>query len=150
REKRILREEKMPGVQAFTDEECLVIGSKVDIEGSRERLQIMKELITDTPEIIPVSSETGENLEKLKKKIFKRLNIIRIYTKTPGKKADIEKPFVLKKDATVMDFARKVHRDIANNFKKARLWGSARFDGQSVSQDYNLKDQDIVELHSRS
>lgn len=150
KEKRILRAEKIPGVQAFTDEECLVIGAKVDIEGSRERLEIMKELIPETPEILTVSSKTGENLEELKKKIFNRLNIIRIYTKTPGKKADTERPFVLKKESTVMDFARKVHRDIANNFKKARLWGSARFDGQSVSQDYKLKDRDIVELHSRS
>ena len=150
RDKRVLRDEKVPGIQVFTKEECLVIGSKIDVEGSQQRLEIMKELISDIPEIITISNKTGKNLDKLKEKIFKRLKIIRIYTKAPGKKPDTDNPFVLDKNATVIDFAREVHRDIAENFKKARLWGSARFDGQSVSQDYELKDQDIVELHANS
>ncbi|MFW6389799.1 MAG: GTPase [Halanaerobiales bacterium] len=147
KEKRLLRAEKIPEVQSFTKNECPVIANKYEVEGSKERLEIIKELLPDTPDIIPVSVKTGENIDKLKEIIFQRLNIIRIYTKAPGKKADTENPFVLTRGSTIMDFAQKVHRDIAKNLKKARVWGSARFDGQSVSQDYVLEDQDIVELH---
>ena len=55
--------------------------------------------------------------------------------------------FVLEKDSTVADFARKVHKDFYEKLKSARLWGSALHDGQMVSRDYVLQDGDVVELH---
>ena len=134
----------------FTGSRCLALAAKMDAAESEERLTILKDLLTDLPEIIPVSVKSDMNLEKIKKRIFEKLDIIRIYTKEPGKKADMDHPFVLKKGTTVIDFARQVHKDLADNFKKAHLWGSARFDGQNVGQDYQLQDQDIVEIHTSS
>jgi len=29
----------------------------------------------------------------------------------------------------------------------ARIWGSGRFDGQSVQRDHVLADRDVIELH---
>jgi hypothetical protein len=46
----------------------------------------------------------------------------------------------------VIDFAGMVHKDFADQLKEARVWGSARFDGQVVQRDYVLHDGDIVEL----
>ncbi len=147
-EKRLLRDKVSDAGIAFTEEDCQVIGSKSDLDNSNQRLTIIKELITDCPEILPISVENNNNIKKLRTLIFQKLGIIRVYAKSPGKKADKERPFVLKKGSTVIDFAREVHRDIVANLKEARVWGSARFDGQAVSQDYQLKDKDIVELNS--
>ena len=108
------------------------------------------ELIEKNKDLDILMLEKGDNLDKFKEMLFNKLNIIRIYTKAPGKDPDLEKPFTLKKGATVYDFAQKIHRDIAKNLKKARVWGSARFDGQSVAKDYLLEDGDIVELHENN
>lgn len=149
-QRRIIRDDVPEGVRAFSSAKYHIIATKSDIEGSKENLEIIKELVPDIDGIMPLSVENGENLNKFKEMLFNKLEIIRIYTKAPGKDPDLEKPFTLKKGATVYDFAQKIHRDIAKNLKKARVWGSARFDGQLVSKDYLLADGDIVELHEKS
>jgi ribosome-interacting GTPase 1 len=79
--------------------------------------------------------------------IFEGLRIIRVYSKPPGKEPQLDKPFVLKRGATILDFAEEVHRDFPERLKYARVWGSAEFPGQPVSKDFVLQDGDIVELH---
>ncbi len=49
---------------------------------------------------------------------------------------------------TVEDFAGSIHKDLRRRMKFARIWGSAKFDGQKVTRDYVLRDEDIVELHT--
>jgi len=78
--------------------------------------------------------------------VFQQLEIIRVYSKSPGKEPDLTAPFVLKKGSTVEDFAEGVHRDFVAKLKTARLWGSSAFDGQMVQRDYVLQDGDVVEL----
>jgi ribosome-interacting GTPase 1 len=39
------------------------------------------------------------------------------------------------------------HQDFIFNLKFARVWGSAKFDGQRVDKKHILKDRDLVELH---
>jgi ribosome-interacting GTPase 1 len=48
----------------------------------------------------------------------------------------------------VIAFAEHIHKDFLNKLKFARIWGSAKFDGQKVERGYVLKDRDIVELHT--
>jgi len=89
----------------------------------------------------------GEDLEEVKRKIFKSLGLIRVFTKPPdGEPSD--RPLVLKKHSTILDVAKAVHKDLARNLKYARVWGSTRFPGQQVSKSYEVKDGDIVELHA--
>jgi ribosome-interacting GTPase 1 len=71
---------------------------------------------------------------------------MRIYSKAPGKDADLNSPFVMKSGSTVEEFAAKVHQDFAEGLKAARVWGSGDFEGQLVSRDYVLHDGDILEL----
>jgi ribosome-interacting GTPase 1 len=85
-------------------------------------------------------------MDLLKATIFDRLNIIRVYSKTPGKKPDLSSPFVLTKGGNIADFAGKVHQDFAKKLKSAKVWGSSVFDGQMVQRDYVLQDGDVVEL----
>jgi ribosome-interacting GTPase 1 len=124
----------------------LVFANKNDDQRTDENLDIFRELLGDNWPIISGSVATGRNMHLLKAAIVERLNIIRVYTKSPGKKPDPSSPFVLKKGCTMADFAGKVHKDFAQKLKSARVWGPSVFDGQMVQRDYVLQDGDIVEL----
>ncbi|MFW5980224.1 MAG: GTPase [Halanaerobiales bacterium] len=144
--KRIVREEVPEKVKAYCPEDLLIFASKADFDGSESNLEVIKELYPDL-NIIPLSIKKNINKDRVPELFFKKLNKIRVYSKEPGKDPDYEKPFVLNKNSTVLDFAGEIHRDFADRLKKARIWGSSRFEGQPVSQDYILQDQDVVELH---
>ena len=88
-----------------------------------------------------------EGLEELRTRVFTFLDVIRVYTKVPGKKEDQGDPFVLPRGSTIMDLATLVHREFADTLKFARLWGEGAYDGQSVKRDHVLHDGDLVELH---
>jgi hypothetical protein len=72
---------------------------------------------------------------------------VRVYTKTPGKDPDMDKPFTVRQGDTVMDVATLVHKDIASSLSFARVWGKSVFDGQQVGPEHQVEDGDIVELH---
>jgi len=147
RERRVLRDEVVEGVHAHTLEDCMVVATKIDAPGAAENLEILKEYLPSGLEFVATSAATGENLETLRRRVFDLLGVIRIYTKVPGRPPDMGQPFILKKGSAVVDMAAAVHRDFPSKLKSARIWGSARFDGQSVPRDYVLQDKDIVELH---
>ena len=98
-------------------------------------------------EFLPVSAGTGEGLDALKERIYNGLSIIRVFSKIPGKKPDMEKPFTVPLGSTVLVFAERVHKEISEGLKFARIWGSGKFDGQKIPRDYILHDGDVVELH---
>ena len=122
------------------------MANKNDDATTDENLDIFRELLGDNWPMVAASVTTGRNLDALKAAIVERLNIIRVYSKSPGKKPDLSAPFVFKKGCTIADFAGKVHQDFAQKLKAAKVWGSDVFDGQLVHRDYVLKDGDIVEL----
>lgn len=122
----------------------LVVVNKVDSVD----LKYLHELKEQYPEFIFVSAEKQFNLDELKEKIYNILDFIRVYTKPKGKKADMDKPLIVKRDADIEDVCLKLHKDFYKNFKYARIWGkSSLFNGQRVGIKHVLKDGDIVELH---
>ena len=126
----------------------LAAGNKCDLDPDGTFAALAREALgTDLP-FFAISAERGTGLEELRRALFTGLNRIRIYAKEPGRKPDLERPFVLKHGATVHDLAMQVHKDIAARLKYARLWGSARFDGQQVDREHVLNDRDVVELHA--
>ncbi len=122
----------------------LILGLKADMPDSPANLEILRELHPGI-EIIPFSTFDGDT-EFLRRRIYDLLDVIRIYTKAPGKPPDLERPFVMKRGSTVLDLAYEIHRDFPDRLKSALVWGSARYDGQAVARDYVLHDKDIVEL----
>ncbi len=122
----------------------LVLGNKCDHREAEENLQVLVEL-WPTLEIVPVSGY-GSGLEDLKERLYNILNIIRVYGKPVGKPADTDRPFILRKGSSVLDFAAQIHKDFPQKLKNALVWGSVKFEGQAVSRDYVLDDGDIVEL----
>lgn len=124
-----------------------VLANKDDDELSDENFEIFCELLEDDWPLLPVSATTGRNLERLKQILFEQLEIIRVYSKSPGKEPDLSEPFILKKGNTVEDFAGKVHKDFIQKLKVARIWGEDVYDGQMVQRDHVLHDGDVLELH---
>ncbi len=124
---------------------AITVVSKIDM-ASEKQLKKVKKLIK--PDIL-ISAEENININELKKLIFDKLKIIRVYCKQVRKKADLKVPLILFKGATLNDMCLKLHRDFADKFKFARLWGkSAKFPGQKIVKlKHVLKDKDIVELH---
>jgi ribosome-interacting GTPase 1 len=125
---------------------ALIIGNKIDIEGAVENYELM-ELYRDDFPVLAVSAARGTGLEDLKLAIFRLLEVIRVYTKTPGQKPDMNDPIVLPMGSTLADAATEVHKDFAANLKFARIWGSGKHDGVMAKRDHILQDGDIIELH---
>ena len=97
---------------------------------------------------LSVSAITGHGLGEIGAWLFGNLEIVRVYTKTPGKPPDRGRPFTLRRGDTIADVARLVHRDLAGTLKHARVWGRSGYDGQHVGPEHALADGDIVELHT--
>jgi uncharacterized protein len=125
----------------------LVIVNKDDDDKFDADFEVFKELMEIELPMVPISVNNKRNFDKLKYQLFENLGIIRIYSKPPGKDADLTKPFILKNGNTVEELAGKVHHDFLYKLKTARVWGKNVFDGQMVGRDHILHDKDIVELH---
>jgi len=128
---------------------ALIVVNKCEDPQAGENLAFLKEYFGAAYSFLPISAARGDGLEDLKNRIFLLLDILRAYSKVPGKKADFNDPFSLKKGTTVIDLARAVHKDFYEKFKYARIWrqGSLALQGQMVNRDFALEDGDIVELH---
>ena len=125
----------------------LVAANKSDDRSTEENFEIFKSLVEDDWPLIPVSAKTGHNFDLLKQILFTSLEIIRVYTKTPGKEPELKAPFVLKKGSRLEDLASKIHKDFLQKLRYAKVWGKDVYDGQMVQRDHVLQDGDIVELH---
>ncbi len=141
------------GTKTFNDDgwaliPAIYLGNKCESENTAEHITVLEELIEDHPEISLVSAREGLGLEDLKELIVRSLNLIRVFTKRPGKEADLTSPFILKEGDTIADLARMVHKDIGEKLSFARVWGNEVFDGQRVSHTYELVDGDVVQLHA--
>ncbi len=126
----------------------MVLANKVDIMKDRAVLESVWNAAKPL-EVYAVSVENTKDLgEKLGKCLFDMLDIIRVYTKQPGKAAATE-PIVARKGLNVGELAKTIHSDFYENFKYAKIWGpSAKFDGERVGLDRGLDDGDIIQFHT--
>jgi hypothetical protein len=118
--------------------------NKFDLRYGGVEDKIKKELGRD---FLPVSCATTEGLEDTKDLIYERLGFIRVYLKPKGGKADMEEPLVLLDGSNVKAVCEHLHRDFVNLFRYALVWGkSAKFPGQSVGLEHELKDSDVLSI----
>ncbi|WP_409200016.1 OBG GTPase family GTP-binding protein [Methanobrevibacter sp. DSM 116169] len=121
----------------------IILLNKVDLVDETYLNEIKKTI----PDFIPISAGKDLNIDFLKEQIFENLNLIRIYLKPQGRKADMEDPLVLKKGSTVIDACGKLHREFVKNFRHAKIWGSSvKFPGQKVGPDHVLDDEDVLRI----
>jgi small GTP-binding protein len=114
---------------------CIFVANKIDEANSK------------SSEFLQISTHTGQGIEELKEKILDSLNLIRVYTKKPGKQKDFP-ALGLKKNSSVDDVLGLIHKDFRRNFKFARIFNSKKHSGQKVGLDYRLEDGDVIEIHT--
>jgi ribosome-interacting GTPase 1 len=127
----------------------LMVGNKADLGNGDEDLSALKELAGLKYQSLAVSATSGAGMGAIAPFLFEALKIVRVYTKTPGKPAEMKKPFTLRAGATVSDVARLVHKEMADSLRYARAWGTGVFDGQQVGPEHAVTDGDVLELHMR-
>ncbi len=125
----------------------LVAGNKCDVKNAMEEYGKLENRFRDTFPILPLSVKEGMNFDELKKEVYQLLDIVRVYTKIPGKEPDLTEPVILKKGSTIEDVALSVHKDFAAKLRYARIWGSGKFGGQMVKRDCRVSEGDVIELH---
>lgn len=126
---------------------ALVVINKSDMAPPDVVQRAMQQIRTRGYDVVSISARTGSKLNELREKVFLHLRLIRVFMKPVGKKADMEKPLILREGQTIADACRKIHRDFQRNFRYATIWGhSARHAGQKVGLEHVLQDGDILTL----
>jgi ribosome-interacting GTPase 1 len=123
---------------------ALLVVTKVDAVDSGD-VEVLEELYGEQYPVVRFSAEGRIGHQELKLSLWKTLQLVRVYTKKPGKKADRSDPFVLHAGSTVLDLAERIHRDLAERLAYAKVWGG-KIDGQRVARDFEFRDRDVVEL----
>jgi uncharacterized protein len=126
---------------------ALLVGNKCDVKNAIGAYQSFESHFRGTFPILPISVKERMNFDELKKEIYQVLDILRVYTKVPGKEPDLTEPVILKKGSTVGDVAVSIHKDFVAELRYAKIWGSGKFDGQMVKRDYHVSEGDVIELH---
>ncbi|MFU8797009.1 MAG: TGS domain-containing protein, partial [Dehalococcoidia bacterium] len=123
-----------------------IVGNKSDLPDSGRNLKLLTARYSRVFSILSISAKEGHGLDGFKRAVFNELSIIRVYTKTPGDKADMSDPMILEKGSTVEEAAESLHKDFRENLKYAVIWGSGKYDGQRVSKTHTVQDGDIIEF----
>lgn len=125
----------------------LMVLNKMDGPENEEDYEVFLELSEQRFPGMGVSAKYGLNLKDLIGSVYRLSNIIRVYTRAPGKEPKRDAPFVLQRDSTLEELAERIHKDFASKLNFARIWGVKVFDGQMVQRDYVLQEGDVVEIH---
>ena len=118
--------------------------TKVDM-ASREQLSTAKKLCKG--QIIEISAPTKKGIAKLKRRIYTSLEFISVFMKPQGEKADLDEPMVVRRGTTITEICQRLHRDFVRKFRYSQVWGpSAKFPGQTVGLNHQVKDKDVVSI----
>ena len=131
----------------WTYRPALLVVTGADHETAAADLEALDELLEGRWPFVGVSGLSGAGMADLGAATFRALDIVRVYSKEPGKPPDLDRPFTLPRGATVDDLAAKIHKEIAAGLRYARVWGRSSHDGQSVGGGHVLGEGDVVELH---
>ncbi len=134
----------------------VVVCNKMDIS-TPEQERFLKELEDEGREVLRISAKTGLNLELLREAIFRKLDLIRIYLKPKGSKADLVEPLVVPRDSTIREVASKIHRDFIDHFRYAFVQHATKKEEDKfplvvrrkwkVGLDYVLQDFDVLQIN---
>ena len=154
----IVRFQKPAAFQQFVDAmdasvayvRAMIIATKGDAEGSEARFTELEKEYGSRFDIVPVSALRDENLDGMSWALYEHLDILRVYTKIPGKKRE-DKPIVLPEGSVVEDAASKVHKELfVERFRSAViLRENDKIKRRTVGLNYPLQDGDVLQLTHR-
>ncbi len=131
----------------LTRTRTFLVVNKIDLPEAADRREFFSGYVNFNFDTFEISARDGTGLEPLRNAIYEAMDVVRVYTKMPSKKEpDYDSPFTLPRGGTVLDLAELIHKDVAKNFKSARVWGTSVHDGTPVKGDYVLNDCDVIEL----
>jgi small GTP-binding protein len=94
--------------------------------------------------VVPVSVLDDASLDRLREELWALTGMLRVHLR------DGDDPVALHPPATVLDVADTIHHELRARCTGARVWGpSARFPGQQVGREFELRDGDTVEVLDR-
>jgi len=112
-----------------------------------EAIFVRNKRFVEKSKYINVSARDGFGLDALKEMIWSKLNLIRVYTKSPMGQKQLP-PVAMRPGSNVKELTERVHKDFLKSFKFARVFNDTKFSGQKVGLDYVLRDMDVVEIHT--
>ncbi len=122
--------------------------NKADRFDERELRKVKERMKSKRIFGLVVSAKTDLGIEGLKKKMIEEMQVVRVYTKEPGK-ARTNEPIVLKAGSTVKDVAESILKGFSKKVKETRLTGpSGKFSNQKVGLNHRVKDLDVVEFRT--
>lgn len=128
--------------------EKIIVFNKIDLYDESTKRKISEYLKSKKYNFVLTSTFTKEGIEELKEKIFKSFNVIRIYTRQPGKKED-EVPVIMPPESSLEQVAEKILHGYSKKVKYAKVWGpSSKFLGQQIGLKHIVKDRDIIEFYT--
>ncbi len=120
--------------------------NKIDLLSAEELRKLDERCKSKRLNYVLVSSLRERGFNELKRKIFDKMGVIRVYTKEPGKEAS-RIPVVLRVGSTVNNVAESIYKGFSKQVKETRVTGpSAKFSNQKVGLKHVLKDRDTVEF----
>jgi len=125
---------------------CRLIANRLDAPGADARLDLLREMVGGRFHILPLSIRDPEAVGRLPRMLFEWLGVVRVYTKAPGKRPELAKPYTVFAGQNVGDICSLIHKDFLQNLRFARMWrGSDK--PITVSKHEIVQDRDILELH---
>ena len=124
--------------------ESITVLNKVDLVDPK----FVKEVTAKVKsEVIPISADSGLNIEMLKEKIYEKLDFIRLYMRPKGGETDFKEPLIIRRNSTIEDVCNKLHRSMKKEFRYGLVWGkSVKFGGQRVGLQHILQDEDVLTI----
>lgn len=137
--------DKLAGNRVYT--RGMIVLTKVDLMPVEDVKEAMDNFNSAGWKVCPVAAVHGFGMEELKDLSFEVLDFIRVYLRPHKGETDYDEPLVITNGSTVGDVCDNLHREFRRLFRYAQVWGkSAKFDGQHVSLDHVLKDQDVLTI----
>jgi hypothetical protein len=136
----------------LADGKKIILFNKIDKLSPQEKRKISATLQSKKYNFVLVSTIKNwpdNGLEELKEKIFSTFNVLRIYTKQPGKDPE-KRAMIMKPGSTVKDAAEKILKGFSKKITQIKIWGpSSKFSGQIVGLNHKLKNLDVVEFKTK-
>jgi ribosome-interacting GTPase 1 len=143
-----LQRDDLPGEvpAGFHPKRVFIAGTKLDLPEASQGGEALNKALASSYPVVSVSAREGLGVDVFLAAAFQALDRVRVYTKAPGKRPDLENPFVFRKGMTVIEMAREIHKDFERTFRTARIYSEDKYNGQRVGKDFVLRDEDIIEL----